>query len=152
MAPHDGYGTTSVTCTWIVGGSGHSPNAWAVVLTHVDEGHVSDAEAASTNYDKMLKDMQDATREDNEERQKQGYGRVELVGWAAKPHYDQATNKIYWAKELKFDGSPGNTLNYDIRVLGRSGYLSLNAVAPMTALPTVDSAVSAFKRVRADMA
>ena len=97
-------------------------NAWAVVLTHVDEGHVSDAEAASTDYDK-----------------KQGYDRVDLVGWATKPHYDQATNKIYWAKELKFSDSPGNTLNYDIRVLGRSGYLSLNAVAPMKALQTVET-------------
>ncbi|HJU39440.1 MAG TPA: DUF2167 domain-containing protein [Tahibacter sp.] len=113
--------------------------AWAVVLTHADEGHVSDADAAGTDYDKMLKDMQAAAREENPEREKQGYPAVDIVGWAAKPHYDNTTNKIYWAKELKFSGSDGNTLNYDIRVLGRSGYLSMNAVAPMSELATVET-------------
>ena len=114
-------------------------NAWAVILTHVDEGHVSDAEAASTDYDKMLKEMQESTHDANDEREKAGYGRVDLIGWATKPHYDQSSNKIYWAKELKFADSTSNTLNYDIRVLGRSGYLSLNAVAPMSVLPTVET-------------
>lgn len=113
--------------------------SWAVVLTHEDEGHVSDADAASTDYDQMLKDMQAGTREANPERKKQGYPEIDLVGWAAKPHYDQASSKIYWAKELKFTGATSNTLNYDIRVLGRSGYLSLNAVAPMSELATVET-------------
>lgn len=112
--------------------------SWAVVLTHASDGHVSDADAAGTDYDKMLKQMQEGTRESNTERKKQGYPTVDLVGWATKPHYDQTTNKIYWAKELKFEGSDANTLNYDIRVLGRSGYLSLNAVAPMSELATVE--------------
>ena len=113
--------------------------SWAVVLTRADEGHVSDADAASTDYDKMLKDMQQATRESNPERKKLGYPEVQLIGWAAKPHYDQSSSKIYWAKELKFADSGDNTLNYDIRVLGRSGYLSLNAIAPMSELATVES-------------
>lgn len=113
--------------------------SWAVVLTRADEGHVSDTDASSTDYDKMLKEMQEATRDSNAERSKQGYATVDLVGWAAKPHYDQASSKIYWAKELKFEGADANTLNYDIRVLGRSGYLSLNAVAPISELATVEA-------------
>ncbi len=111
--------------------------AWAVVITYSDDGHVSDADAAKTDYTAMLKDMQASTREANAEREKQGYPSVELVGWATPPHYDASTNKIYWAKELAFGGGE-HTLNYDIRALGRGGYLSLNAVAGMNQLSLVE--------------
>ena len=114
---------------------------WAVVVTFVDEGYVSDEDAGKIDYNQMLKDMQESSTEENAERLKQGYPAVELVGWAEQPHYDAASHKLYWARNLKFkkaDGSSdGASLNYDIRVLGRRGYLSLNAVAPMDQLAQV---------------
>jgi len=110
---------------------------WAIVITYVADGYVSDADASKIDYTKMLKEMQDSTREANPERKKQGYPEVDLVGWATPPHYDAASNKIYWAKELDFNRGHEHTLNYDIRVLGRNGYLSLNAVAGMSQLETV---------------
>lgn len=113
--------------------------AWAVVVTYSDDGHVSDADAAKTDYAAILKDMQASTRDANAEREKQGYHSVELVGWATPPHYDASTNKLYWAKELAFGGGGEHTLNYDIRVLGRGGYLSLNAVAGMNQLSLVET-------------
>jgi uncharacterized membrane-anchored protein len=114
-------------------------NSWAVVITYKDDGHVADDEAAKIDYDKMLKDMQEGTHEANPERKKQGYPEIELIGWAAKPHYDATTNKIYWAKELAVSGAREHTLNYDIRALGRGGYLSLNAVAGMDQLGMVQT-------------
>jgi uncharacterized membrane-anchored protein len=112
--------------------------SWAVVVTYSSDGFVSDEEAAKTDYDKMLEEMQEGTRDANAERKKEGYDAVELVGWATKPHYDQANNKLYWAKELAFDGNAEHTLNYDIRALGRNGYLSLNAISDMSQLPRVE--------------
>jgi len=111
--------------------------SWVVVISHSDDGYVSDAEATAIDYDKMMKEMQDSARESNPERQKQGYPAIEIVGWATPPHYDRGTNKLYWAKELKFAGAGEHTLNYDIRVLGRGGYLSFNAVAGMHQLAMV---------------
>ena len=113
--------------------------SWAVVITYSDDGHISDADAAKMDYDKMLKEMQQATHEENPERKKQGYPELELVGWAQSPHYDAASNKLYWAKELAFSDGHEHTLNYDIRALGRGGYLSLNAVAGMSQLPMVET-------------
>jgi uncharacterized membrane-anchored protein len=112
-------------------------HAWAVVVTRADDGHVSDEDAAKTDYTKLLKQMQDGTREDNDERRKAGYPAMQLVGWAVPPRYDAASKKLYWARELQVEGASQPTLNYDIRVLGRSGYLSLNAVADMRDLATV---------------
>ena len=104
---------------------------WAVVVTYADEGYVSDEDAAKIDYSEMLQEMKDGTEESNAERREAGYGGIDLIGWAEPPHYDAQAKKLYWAKELAFEGSENHTLNYDIRVLGRRGYLSLNAVAGM---------------------
>ncbi|SEM41588.1 Uncharacterized membrane-anchored protein [Pseudoxanthomonas sp. GM95] len=113
--------------------------SWAVVVTYEAEGYVSDADAAKIDYDALLKNMKEGTQEANAEREKAGYGRVDLVGWAVPPRYDASNKKLYWAKELAFSGQPSHTLNYDIRVLGRHGYLSLNAVSGMDELPQVQT-------------
>jgi uncharacterized membrane-anchored protein len=114
-------------------------NAWGVIITYTDDGHVDDGDAASINYDDLLKSMQEDSRKDSEERKKQGYPPLELVGWAASPHYDNATHKLYWAQNFKSDDSEENSLNYDVRVLGRTGVLSLNAVAPMKNLSQIET-------------
>ncbi|HET7810669.1 MAG TPA: DUF2167 domain-containing protein [Steroidobacteraceae bacterium] len=114
-----------------------SQEGWAVILTYLDEGHVDDSDAAKMDYEDILDDMKENTKAGNEERKKAGYGGLELIGWAEAPHYDSAAKKLYWAKELKFEGSEGNTLNYDVRVLGREGILSMLAVAGMNQLPQV---------------
>jgi uncharacterized membrane-anchored protein len=116
-----------------------SPDGWAVIITYDEDGYVKDDEAAKLDYDKLLKQMQDGTKQANEERKKQGYPPIDLVGWATPPRYDKATHKMYWAKELKFGDSSESTLNYNIRILGRRGVLVLNAVARMDQLREIES-------------
>jgi uncharacterized membrane-anchored protein len=114
-----------------------SQTGWAVILTYDDDGHIDDSDAAKFDYDDMLKDMKEGTEEHNSERKKAGFEAVHLIGWAEKPRYDASTKKLYWAKELSFEGTHGNTLNYDVRVLGREGVLSMNAVAGMDRLEQI---------------
>lgn len=118
-----------------------SRESWAVVLTYSDDGHVSDDEAAKIDYSQLLKEMQETTQANNEERKEAGYPGITLVGWAEQPHYDQATHKLYWAKRLMFEGDPEETLNYCIRVLGRSGVLQLNVVASVSQLGEINKHV-----------
>jgi uncharacterized membrane-anchored protein len=112
---------------------------WAVILTYEDEGHVDDSEAAEIDYDDMLKDMKAGTEDANAQRKEAGYQAVHLVGWAEKPRYDATAKKLYWAQELDFEGSESHTLNYEVRVLGREGVLSMNAVASMSQLSQIRS-------------
>lgn len=114
-----------------------SDEGWGVVITYVEDGYVKDHDAAEIDYDKMLTEMQTSTRDENAERTKAGYPAMELVGWAERPHYDAAAHKLYWARELSVSGFDAHTLNYDVRVLGRRGVLSLNAIASMEQLPTI---------------
>jgi len=110
---------------------------WAVILTYVDDGHVDDSDAEKIDYDELLADMKEGTDQHNQARAEAGFPTVKLVGWAEPPHYDKATRKLYWAKELAFEDSDSNTLNYDVRVLGREGVLSMNAVAGMAQLAQI---------------
>ena len=104
--------------------------AYAIVIQYEDSGNVSDSDAAGIDYDQLLKDMQESTRADNAEREKQNYATVELLGWAKPPYYDAQAKKLYWAKRLKFSDDTNETLNYEIRVLGRRGRRLLQAAFP----------------------
>ncbi len=115
--------------------------SWAVVIAFEEDGYVSDEDADNIDYAQMLADMQAGSREANEARVEAGYEEVELVGWAATPHYDKAANKLYWAKELRFGDIPVNTLNYNVRILGRKGVLVLNLVATMPQLQEIETVI-----------
>ena len=115
-----------------------SDHSWAVTIRFEDEGYVKDDDADKINYVELLQQMQDSAKAASEERVKQGYSPVSLVGWATPPRYDKAAKKLYWAKELKFGGGAENTLNYNIRILGRRGYLVLNAIGGMRELPVIE--------------
>ena len=115
-------------------------NTWAVIFHYEEDGHVKDDDANSIDYQKMLVDMKEGVKEANKARVKEGYPTVEIIGWASQPRYDAESHKLYWAKEVKFGDTDENTLNYNLRLLGRKGVLILNVVAPMSRLADVESA------------
>ncbi|MBD0258679.1 MAG: DUF2167 domain-containing protein, partial [Cytophagales bacterium] len=111
---------------------------WAFNVQYDEIGYVKDDDAGDIDYNELLAEMQNDTREASKERIKEGYEAIELVGWAAKPYYDADRKILHWAKELKFGESTENTLNYNVRILGRKGVLVLNAIASMNELPEVN--------------
>jgi uncharacterized membrane-anchored protein len=113
-------------------------SSWGVVISYEADGHVKDDEAAGINYDGLLKQLRKTIEDQNNRRTTAGYPIIHLIGWAAPPHYNRDTHKLYWAKELSFDNLSANTLNYNIRVLGRRGALVVNVVAPMARYPEVE--------------
>lgn len=117
-----------------------SRESWAVIINYSEDGYVKDKDAEKIDYDKLLAEMKSDLQSANPERTKKGYPTMDLVGWAAPPRYDRATHKLYWAKKLKFGGETEDTLNYNIRMLGRRGVLVLNAVATMELLPEIERA------------
>jgi uncharacterized membrane-anchored protein len=112
---------------------------WFAVLSYSAEGHVSDSDAGDVNYDELLKQMQENSDKDAEERRDRGFPGVKLLGWAQRPYYDSNAKKIYWAKSIQFDDVPNPTLNYDVRILGRSGYLNMKIVDSMDELSKINA-------------
>jgi len=112
-------------------------DSWAFIITYDSMGYVKDDDADETDYDQMLKELKEDISKESEDRVKNGFEKYELIGWAAKPYYDKEKKVLHWAKEIKFGESEMNTLNYNIRVLGRKGVLVLNAVASIDQLDEV---------------
>lgn len=115
-----------------------SDSSYVFIVKYEDIGYVKDDDAEKIDYDEMLEGMQKEEKETNEERVKAGYSTIHIVGWAQKPFYDKEKKVLHWAKELQFGDQEGpHTLNYEIRILGRHGILSLNAVCTMKELSLV---------------
>ncbi len=109
--------------------------SWFVVLSYHDEGYIRDDYARSWDTDAMLKSMQEGTAEDNKRRREMGFPELILTGWAEKPRYDPATNKVTWAVANRTT-DPGDTpgVNFRTLALGRYGYISMNLVTDLADL------------------
>jgi uncharacterized membrane-anchored protein len=111
--------------------------SYAFIITYDEMGFVKDGDADKINYDDLLKELQKDEVEENKSRVAQGFQEVHIVGWASKPFYDKTNKVLHWAKNIQFVGNDENTLNYEVRILGRKGVLSMNAVASLHNLDSV---------------
>jgi uncharacterized membrane-anchored protein len=124
------------------GSTATNPADYVFVVEYDPIGFVKDGDADKINYEDLLKEMREAQAKANIERKSAGLSTMDLLGWAAKPYYDKERKLLYWAKEYKVAGEEENTLNYDIRVLGRKGVLTLQAVSAMAALDSVNKNIN----------
>ena len=107
----------------------------AFVFYSNEDGYVNDDDAADIDYDELLAQIKENTAQVSEELQKLGFPEQSLIGWAKEPSYDSERKILRWAKHIRFkypDGDQNDVLNYDVRILGRKGYVMLQAIADMT--------------------
>ncbi|HEY6504259.1 MAG TPA: DUF2167 domain-containing protein [Chitinophagaceae bacterium] len=123
-------------------GSPLGDSSYAFVISFDEMGYVKDNDAGKIDYKELLEEGQKGEAEINAQRLREGYSSIHWVGWAQQPYYDSKNKILHWAKELQFGGEEENTLNYDVRFLGRKGILSLNAVATMSELQLVKNDIS----------
>lgn len=122
-------------------------DSWGLTIEFDPMGYVSDEDAAGYDYDALLTQMQQDMAQENQWRVENGYQEIVLKGWAEPPHYDAAERELYWAKTLFFVGDSGDTLNYNIRELGRKGVLVENFIAGSDQLAAVKAAVPDVRRM-----
>jgi uncharacterized membrane-anchored protein len=113
-------------------GRSFADDTWAAVITYQDSGYVTDTDAKSTDYGKILQQAREGEDARNEKRKSEGLPSLHLVGWAQAPYYDAPHHTLVWARELQFGDRADHSLNYDLRALGRHGVLSMNIVSHMS--------------------
>ena len=92
---------------------------WGAVIEYEDTGHISDEEAAA-DYNSVLIEMKSATERSRTTKPSPRLcSSKHLIGWAQQPTYDSYTKTLIWARNIQFEGQE-NTLNYDVRMLGRT--------------------------------
>lgn len=119
------------------GGGVLQNGSWVFELTFDNIGFVEDKDAEDIDYNELLTDMKKDMVEENKMRVEEGYPTVELVGWASPPYYDANNKVLHWAKDVRFQEMDVNTLNYNVRILGRKGVLVVNAIATTDQLEVV---------------
>lgn len=98
----------------------------AYVISYDNAGYVSDQDATGIDYDELLENMQQAVREEN--RNNPNGQTWELLGWGWPPTYDQEKKVLAWSRHYRIDGEH-EVINYDVRVLGKAGFVVITAVA-----------------------
>lgn len=114
-------------------------NSYAYNIFWEELGYVEDDDAEDIDYDALLEEMKADAIAENALRREQGYSGYEVIGWASEPFYDSNRKVLHWAKELHFDEEEVNTLNYNVRVLGRAGVMTLNAIGTSDQLALIQT-------------
>ncbi|MCU0423086.1 MAG: DUF2167 domain-containing protein [Bacteroidia bacterium] len=120
---------------------------WAFVVSYENSGYVKDDDASDVDYTELMKEIQASEVEENKERVARGYDAIHVLGWASEPFYDQEQHILHWAKSMVFGENGDTTLNYDVRILGRRGILSLNAVGSIGQLNDIKSHINQIIKI-----
>lgn len=107
--------------------------SWILIFEFDDVGYVSDDDKDDIDADALLQTFVDGTEAANEYRVEQGFSPLHVVGWSEEPRYDAASNNLVWAI-LGQNEDGGQSVNYNVRLLGRQGYMSATLVTDPSTL------------------
>lgn len=120
---------------------------WFLLFSFHDVGYVKDEDKDKIDAKALLESIRAGTEEANKWRAEKGITPLHVVGWFDEPHYDAQSHNLVWAIEAKEDGG-GRVVNYDVRLLGRKGYMSVTLVTDPPALaaakPEVEGLLGGF--------
>jgi len=111
-----------------------------VVFEYFPVGYIKDDEKNDLDSARILKTIKRGTANANKERKEMGFSPLEIVGWYEEPHYDPISHNLAWAILAESEGD--QIVNYEVRILGRQGYVSSVLVAPPETLSSLKPELS----------
>jgi uncharacterized membrane-anchored protein len=128
--------------------TGADENAtWFVIFEEREVGYVRDDDKDDIDADAILESIREGTEEANKVRAERGIPGIHVVGWQTPPRYDETTNNLTWAI-LGRDDEGGDVVNFNVRLLGRRGFVSATLVDDATqialARPHLDLLLGGF--------
>ena len=120
---------------------GPTHDKWEAYFSFYDEGYVEDTEALDA--DELLASLRESQEASNEERRRRGWPELHIDGWQVPPRYNPDTRALEWATRLSDPASGNVTINYNTRVLGRKGTMSVQVVAQPE---NFDAGMAEFKK------
>lgn len=100
---------------------------WFCTFDFSDVGYVKDDEKASLDADAILEAIRAGTEQSNVARRARGWSPLKVVGWHTPPRYNEQSHHVEWATLLESEGR--RVVNYDVRLLGRTGVMEAKLVA-----------------------
>jgi uncharacterized membrane-anchored protein len=104
---------------------------WTLLFQFDSIGYVKDEDKDAIDADEILSSMKASIPMQNDERRRLGLEEMQDMSWSNPPFYDPMTNNLTWGLRLHF--GQGDSINYDIRLLGRRGVMEATLLdAPET--------------------
>jgi len=101
---------------------------WFVVLEYEETGYVKDEQGSSLDAAALLESIRKGTERSNAQRKLMGHPAMHLVGWVEQPHYDAVNKRLVWALSGRAEDAEEEVVNFNTRVLGRHGLISVMLV------------------------
>jgi uncharacterized membrane-anchored protein len=125
-----------------------SENPWFIVFEYSPIGYIRDDEKDNLNPDKILEGLRNGNKNANKWRKERGFPLLFLNGWHKEPYYDISTNNLTWAT-LIGGNSASDSVNYNVKLLGRHGYMSATLVTTPNEIssitPELNEILNGFK-------
>lgn len=100
-----------------------------IIFGYDDSGHVKDDEKNDINADELLALRREGLAESNKVRKERGIHELAILGWAMPPRFNDTTKTLEWAVRIQsLDGTGGESVNYETRLLGRTGSMKVQLV------------------------
>jgi uncharacterized membrane-anchored protein len=110
----------------VVAHDGDAVGEWIATIEYEETGYVKDDE--TIDADALHKDIHEGTENSNTERVQRGFKAIHVAdGWAEPPRYDKSVHHLVWALNVLSEGE-NESVNYNTRVLGRRGVVSLDLI------------------------
>lgn len=106
---------------------------WFSIFAFNRSGYIRDGEELDPA--ELLKTLKKQNESGAAERRKLNLEVLHLDGWAVVPHYDEKTKRLEWGTRLIGDNG-SVTVNYTVRILGRSGVMRAILVSSPESLNT----------------
>jgi uncharacterized membrane-anchored protein len=100
---------------------------WGAHFSFKDDGYVKDDE--KIDAPSLLQSIKDGTEAGNKTRRERGWDEMQVVGWQTPPHYETQTNRLEWAVTGRDLKSNAEVVNFNTRILGRGGVMSVVLIA-----------------------
>ena len=101
---------------------------WMVIFEYNPIGYVKDDEKDTLDSKAILESIKEATEEANKIRIDRGFSALNVLGWYEEPHYDVRSHNLVWAILGEDADTEDRVANYNTRLLGRHGYMSVTLV------------------------
>lgn len=124
---------------------------WFIVFEYEAVGYIPDDEKDELDAAAILASVREGTEAANEYRAEQGIAPLTVKGWHTEPFYDERTNNLTWTilAESEDEYGVSESVNHNVRILGRTGYMSAVLVADPSELsqliPETEAILSGFR-------
>lgn len=124
--------------------------SWHLSFEYLDIGHVPDDEKQSLDAAAILREKQIRQISANEQLRRRGWEALHPIEWLSPPAYEADTKRLSWSLRLTKEApATGEVCNYNVRLLGRTGVMSVTlACDPREAkalLPQVKSLLAGYE-------